>query len=74
MNSHLKLSTVIALIVSCGLVACSGELGRLSDDELRKKIQECDYAVNLSTAEHQVCQNYHRECQRRLNDGRFVCQ
>lgn len=56
------------------LMACGTEIGRLSDDELRNKIQECDYAVSLSPAEHQVCENYHRECKRRLDEGRFVCK
>ena len=55
-------------------MACGNDMTRLSDDDLRQKIQDCDYAVNLSAAEHQVCDNYHRECKRRLNKGRFVCK
>lgn len=56
------------------LLACGNGMSRYSDDELRDKIRDCDYAVNLSTADHQVCENYHRECKRRLeSEGRFVC-
>jgi len=55
------------------LAACGNDAGRLSDDDLRAKIQECDYAVGLTAVELQVCNNYHRECKRRLEEGRFVC-
>jgi len=62
---------IIALIV---LSACGNDIARIDDDDLRKKVQECDYAMNMSAAEHQVCGNYHRECKRRLkSEGRFVC-
>ena len=56
------------------LVGCGNEFTRLSDDELRAKIQKCDYAVGLTAVELQVCDNYHRECKRRLDEGRFVCK
>lgn len=65
---------VFYLTLLCvGVAACSGDADRLSDDELRAKIQECDYAVGLTAVELQVCNNYHRECKRRLKEGRFVC-
>ena len=63
----------IVSVFTLSLLACGNGMSRYSDDELREKIRDCDYAVSLSTAEHQVCENYHRECKRRLNDGRFVC-
>ena len=56
------------------LVACGNDMSRINDSDLRKKVQECDYAVNMTAAEHQVCGNYKRECKRRLeSEGRFVC-
>ena len=64
---------LMLMVLSVCLIGCGNEITRLSDDDLRQKIHECDYAVGLSTAEHQVCENYHRECKRRLNEGRFVC-
>jgi len=69
-----KFKPLIVLIGVFALAACGTEISRLSDDDLRKKIQECDYAVSLTPAEHQVCENYHRECKRRLDNGRFVCK
>lgn len=68
---HMK--KILLAILSIGLVACGNDSGRLSDDELRAKVQECDYAVGLTAVELQVCENYHRECKRRLKEGRFVC-
>lgn len=68
-----KFKNFILICLSISLLGCGNDITRLSDDDLRQKIQDCDYAVNLSTAEHQVCENYHRECKRRLDEGRFVC-
>lgn len=57
------------------LSACGNEIARLDDDDLRKKVQECDYATNMNAASHQACDNYRRECKRRLEiEGRFVCK
>jgi len=69
-----RFKNLIILLLSMSVLACGNDLSRLSDDSLRDKIQACDYAVNMTAAEHQVCDNYHRECQRRLNEGRFVCK
>jgi hypothetical protein len=68
-----KFKNLMLVLLSAGLISCGNGMTRLSDDDLRQKIQDCDYAVNLSAAEHQACDNYHRECKRRLNKGRFVC-
>ena len=68
-----KFKNLITLLLSISVLACGNDLSRLSDDSLRDKVQACDYAVSMSTAEHQVCKNYHRECKRRLSEGRFVC-
>ena len=68
-----KCKKLMLMALSIFLLGCGNDITRLSDDDLRQKINDCDYAVGLSTAEHQVCENYHRECKRRLNEGRFVC-
>ncbi|EAT11762.1 hypothetical protein RED65_05229 [Oceanobacter sp. RED65] len=65
----------LVFVMTFGLLGCESDLSALEDDELRKRINECDYAVSLTPAEHQVCRNYHRECKRRLDEEeRFVCQ
>ncbi len=69
-----KPKNFIVLSVSVLLMACGNDISRLSDDDLRHKIQECDYALDMTAAEHQICDNYHRECKRRFDEGRFVCQ
>jgi len=66
--------SVSIALMSILLLGCGNEITRLSDDELRAKIQDCDYAVDLTTLELQACNNYHRECKRRLDEGRFVCK
>ncbi len=66
--------SLLVLTLSLLLFACGNSISRLSDAELRSKVQGCDYAVNLNTADYQVCENYRRECKRRLkSEGRFVC-
>lgn len=65
------LTLVITVVMGCD----DSNITKLSDDELRDRVHKCDYAVNLTPAEHQVCHNYHRECERRLErEGRFVCK
>ena len=67
--------SLLVLMLSLFLFACGNSMSGLDDNELRSKVQECDYAVNLNTADYQVCENYRRECKRRLkSEGRFVCQ
>lgn len=68
-----KFKNLIILLLSMSVLACGNDISRLSDDDLRDKIQACDYAIDMTAAEHQVCDNYHRECKRRLSEGRFVC-
>lgn len=68
-----KFKSFMLICLSIGLLGCGNDNTRLSDDELRQKINDCDYALDLSAGEHQVCENYHRECKRRLKEGRFVC-
>ncbi len=58
------------------LVGCSGsEIEKMSDTDLRTKLNECDYQVQTSSVrDAQTCHNYRRECARRLKEeGRFVC-
>jgi hypothetical protein len=64
----------LALIVAMFLIGCGNDISRLSDDDLRKEIYACDYAVSQTPSDALICGNYHRECKRRLKDeGRFVC-
>lgn len=70
----IMIKTICLALMVFVLLGCGNEITRLSDDDLRKKVQDCDYGVGLSTLELQVCENYHRECKRRLKkEGRFVC-
>lgn len=65
---------VFALVAATSLVGCGNNFSRLSDDDLRKEIHACDYAVDQNTTDKLICDNYHTECKRRLRDeGRFVC-
>jgi hypothetical protein len=71
----LRVKQLILIMSFALLSACGNGIAKVSDDDLRNKVQECDYAMNQSAAEHLVCENYHRECNRRLkSEGRFVCK
>lgn len=64
----------LLLIAVFGLTGCGNTaMSQLSDKELRKRHAECRMSVNLSAAEIQVCNNIQRECQRRAQQGNFVC-
>jgi len=72
MNNLLAVTTVILF-----LTACSGsKLEKMSDTDLRTKLNDCDYKVQTSSVrDAQTCHNYRRECARRLEEeGRFVCK
>lgn len=69
--------TVMVVFASVALLGCSAsELEKLSDTDLRTKLNECDYQEKVhSVSNAQVCHNYRRECARRLEEeGRFVCK
>lgn len=73
-NVGMYLKQVMVLTAVAVLSACGNDISRIDDDSLRQKVQDCDYALSMTAAEHQACENYHRECQRRLkSEGRFVC-
>lgn len=62
------------LLICCTLLGCfGGGLSHLSDEQLREKVLECDYLVDPTAPEIQVCKNYKRECKSRNKSGRFVC-
>mgnify|MGYP007089730910 FL=1 len=75
MTKFLSLNKQAVWIIAFTLLsACGNDISRIGDDDLRNKIQACEYAVNMTAAEHQACSNYKRECKRRLeSEGRFVC-
>jgi hypothetical protein len=55
------------------LLGCSGGMSHISDDELREKVLACDYMVDGTAPELQVCKNYKRECKSRNKSGQFIC-
>ena len=77
---YLKSNGFAGAVLCCvlvGLSGCSGsEIEKMSDTDLRTKLNECDYQVQTSSVrDAQTCHNYRRECARRLQEeGRFVCK
>ena len=62
------------LVMSVLLVsACTNELAEIKDSELRSRAYRCVVEADQSTAEIQVCKNLERECERRREEGNFVC-
>ncbi|MEQ8783474.1 MAG: hypothetical protein RIE06_27745 [Roseibium album] len=56
-----------------GLSACESRLAGLSDTDLQDRMYECNTTVDQSPGMAISCDNYRRECQRRRDEGRFVC-
>ena len=62
-----------AVAISLLLSSCDGKLASLADADLQDKVYECNAASSQSPGFAITCDNYRRECQRRRDEGRFVC-
>jgi len=59
----------LAVLGGCG----KSELEKLTDTELQDRMYECQTTVDQSPGMAISCDNYRRECERRREEGRFVC-
>ena len=66
---------IIAGIAACLLSAagCSNKFESIPDEELADSMYECRTSSNQSPGMAIRCDNVERECERRRDDGRFVC-
>lgn len=55
------------------IAGCEGKLAGLTDSELQDRIYECNAAQSQSPGFAISCDNYRRECERRRDEGRYVC-
>ena len=70
----MKKLTLISLAFCMFLTGCfNNQYADIEDSELRRRAYRCVINNNPSTAEIQVCKNIRRECDRRREEGRFVC-
>lgn len=56
-----------------GLAACEGKLAGLSDTELQDRMYDCNNTADQAPGFAIRCDNYRRECERRREEGRYVC-
>lgn len=68
-------SFVYPIIISGALFlsACESKWENMPNDELAAKSVECFNMNDPAPAMIQVCKNYKRECERRRENGVFVC-
>lgn len=61
--------------VACvlALAGCESKLAALSDSELQDRMYQCNTTAEQSPGFAISCDNYRRECERRREEGRFVC-
>lgn len=64
---------VLLLAGMLSLAACEGKLAQLTDTELQDRMYECNTTTEQSPGMAISCDNYRRECQRRRDQGRYVC-
>lgn len=64
---------VVVALCALGLAGCEGRLARLSDADLQDRMYQCNVTLEQSPGFAISCDNYRRECQRRRDQGRFVC-
>ena len=55
------------------LAGCNNEAAKIPDNELADNIYACRTAVDQSPGFAIRCDNYKRECERRREEGRYVC-
>jgi hypothetical protein len=67
------LSTPLILMSAVFLSACESKWEKMPDDELAAKYSECFDVSDPGAAMIQVCKNYKRECERRRENGIYVC-
>ncbi len=76
MMNRCRTCLVVPLLLA-GLIVLGGcsknKLEELSDNELQDRMYECNTTVDQSPGMAISCDNYRRECQRRREEGRFVC-
>lgn len=70
--SRLTLSPLIVALAII-LTACESKWEKMPDDELAAKNSECYGVDDPAPAMIQVCKNYQRECERRRENGIYVC-
>ena len=67
----------IIILSAAALLALSGcgnkKFEGIADDELADAMHECRMADNQSPGMAIRCDNIERECQRRREEGRYVC-
>ena len=66
-------AAMLLVAIPLGLAGCEGKLASLSDTELQDRMYECETTVDQSPGMAISCDNYRRECERRREEGRFVC-
>lgn len=70
----LQRSCIPLLVASLLMLAgCESKWEQMPDHELAEKASECLYMNSPGPAQIQVCKNYKRECERRREEGIYVC-
>ena len=55
------------------MTACGSKLKGMTDADLQDKVYQCNSIIKPSPGKAVSCGNFLRECQRRREEGRFVC-
>ena len=67
------LRMLLLLYGTCCLAACSNDFADMPDTDLADGIYTCRTEIDQSPGMAIRCDNYQRECERRRDEGRFVC-
>jgi len=67
------LSRSLFLIAMIFMAGCESKWEKMPDDELAMKSAECYNMNDPAPAMIQVCKNYKRECERRRDNGVYIC-
>ena len=75
MNKKLQSALTGAALFTVILMssACDDKWSSMPDNELAAKSAECHNIHDPAPAMIQVCKNYQRECERRRENGVYVC-
>lgn len=65
-----RLAALLTLLL---LSSCGNELAGLTDSELQDRAHQCRSGRDQTPGQAISCDNFRRECQRRRDEGRYVC-
>jgi hypothetical protein len=71
-NQRARIPCLTATLL-LAVAGCGSDMEKLTDSELQDRAYQCGQTKEQTPGGAISCENYRRECQRRRDEGRYVC-